>query len=107
MLLPGWEPFVQFLLYNDVTIGCGILKDPRLIMIAPLTSNFVIESIMASTIEHLKKVLTFLVKDDPLQATLLKRDTYISLQMLIQAEIPTSGHTRFGLPNTCSATVEF
>jgi hypothetical protein len=76
-------------------------------MIAPLTSNFVIESVMASTIEHLKKVLSFRVKDDPLQVTLLKRDTCMSLQMLIQSEIPTSGHLRFGSLNTFSAIVAF
>jgi hypothetical protein len=66
MLLPGWESLVSFLLDDHLTIGFGILKDPRLIMIAPLTSNFVIESSMAWTIEHIKKVLTFLLKDDPL-----------------------------------------
>jgi hypothetical protein len=106
-LLPGWDPLVPFLLHDDLAIGLGILKDLRLIITAPLTSNFVLEVVMAQAIEHIKKILSFLVKDDPLQPNLLKRDTYISLQMLFQAEISASGHMRFGSPSDFSAIVEF
>jgi hypothetical protein len=54
-LLPGRDSLVPFLVHDDLAIGFGILNDLPMIITA-LTSNFVVESIMAHSIEQPKKV---------------------------------------------------
>jgi hypothetical protein len=105
-LIPaGGSP--NFLLYDDLVIGLGTVKDLRIIITAPLTSNFVVEPIMDLAIAHITKMLLFISKEDQIQPALLKRDNYISLQILIQSEISASGHMRFGNPSEFEAIADF
>jgi hypothetical protein len=106
-LIPGWDPLTPFLLYDDVAIGLSTLKELRLIVTAPLTSSLVIEGVMAEAMLQLKRILTFVTKDDPLQANLLKRDAYLGLHLLVQAEISTTGHMRFVGKEDFSGILEF
>jgi hypothetical protein len=106
-LIPGWDPLTPFLLHDDVAIGLSTLKDMRLIVTAPLSSSLVIEGVMAEAIQQLKRILNFLMRDDPAQASLLKRDTYVGLHLLIQAEISPSGHMRFGKTDDFGGIIEF
>jgi hypothetical protein len=95
-LIPGWDPPTSFLLFDDLAVGCGLLKDIRIIATAPLTSNFAIGQVMDQALVQLKKIISYVAKEEPYQAALLKRDPYIQLQVLMQTEISVSGHMRFG-----------
>jgi disulfide oxidoreductase YuzD len=95
-LIPGWDPPTPFLLFDDIVIGCALLKDIRIIVTAPLSSNFAIAQVMDQAVGQIKNIVNYVAKEEPFQAALLKRDPYIHLQVLMQAEISASGHMRFG-----------
>jgi hypothetical protein len=104
-LIPKWDPPTPFLLFDDIAIGCLVLKDIRIIVTAPLTSNFAIEQVMEQAVDQIRKIVNYVAKEEPYQNALLKRDPFIHLQVLMQAEISASGHMRFGLSSDFANSV--
>ena len=95
-LLPPLDSDVpSFLLFDDIAIGTSLVGSLRIILTAPLTSNLAVDKVMASAVEQITKILTYICKDDISQQTLMKRDNYISLKLLLQAEISVQGHMHF------------
>lgn len=95
-LLPPLDKEVpSFLLFDNVAIGTRELGSIIVILTAPSTSNFVIESLLTTAVDQISKIIKHSCKGEFSQASVMQRDHFISLKLLLQEEISPSGYMHF------------
>ena len=95
-LLPPLDTEIpSFLLFDNIAIGTRALGSIIVILTAPSTSNFVIESLLTTAVDQITKIIKHTCKGEFSQTGVMQRDHYISLKLLLQEEISPSGYMHF------------
>ena len=95
-LLPPLENDIpSFLIFDNIAIGTRALGSIIVILTAPSTSNFVIESLLTTAVDQISKIIKHSCKGEFSQASVMQRDRFISLKLLLQEEISPSGYMHF------------
>lgn len=95
LLPPVDQDLPPFLIFDNIVIGTRALGSLKIILAAPTTSNLVIESLLSTAVDQIVKIVKHVCKNEQTQASLLQRDHYIMLKLLLQQEISPSGYMHF------------
>ena len=94
-LLDGITAPTSFQVFPDIAVGIQNLGSLKLIVTAPSTSSFIIDTIMTKALNQFASILKFICGSEVSRSNLMERNNYIKLQMILQEELSPSGEMHF------------